>query len=421
MDNSKDNIYFFLSGKLLRNPDSSFPKRNEIDISDEELMNLFKPSPFEFRKKIRDFIICDKMDDTLPMLLVESNISKEDALFLAIYSHIFGELPIGFMFTSKNKNSWLIDYGLTEESSSSEEVVPWKTFLNLKKKFGDSAECFIIDFTPYLVLKDGVLFSLKFSYSSKSGYSLHCYFPQKINRDFLKEVLNCIVFVKEKKDSTIQYLIRDKNGYNLQQLPIKTKDISIDENYNSDIPDKQIVDFINSDESGIAILHGNPGTGKSTYIRNLIYRTSKEFIFLDKNVLSNITDSSLINLFLKHENAVIVLEDCEDLIAKGRTSNPFISTILNLSDGIVGDSMRFKFICTFNIDIGEIDDAILRKGRMKIKYEFTSLSEDKTLKLLKKLYPEIEIPKNVGPMPLSDIYNYKDSNGNKKKETMGFH
>ena len=33
-----------------------------------------------------------------------------------------------------------------------------------------------------------------------------------------------------------------------------------------------------------------------------------------------------------------------------------MSTILNLTDGLLGDGLKLKFICTFNTDINQIDD-----------------------------------------------------------------
>jgi hypothetical protein len=56
----------------------------------------------------------------------------------------------------------------------------------------------------------------------------------------------------------------------------------------------------------------------------------------------------------------------------------------------------------------EIDDALLRKGRLVSKYEFKPLCADKTTKLLSKLYPEdVFVIKEPG-LTLADIYNIKD-------------
>ena len=76
---------------------------------------------------------------------------------------------------------------------------------------------------------------------------------------------------------------------------------------------------------------------------------------------------------------------------------------------MLGDSLKLKFICTFNTDLKNIDDAILRKGRLKVKYEFKDLKTNKVKKLFEKLGISLELAK---PMPLCDVYNYLEDNGN---------
>jgi ATP-dependent 26S proteasome regulatory subunit len=49
------------------------------------------------------------------------------------------------------------------------------------------------------------------------------------------------------------------------------------------------------------------------------------------------------------------------------------------------DALKLKIICTANCKMDEIDNALLRKGRILTKYEFKKLSIDKTNSLLKKL------------------------------------
>ena len=53
-----------------------------------------------------------------------------------------------------------------------------------------------------------------------------------------------------------------------------------------------------------------------------------------------------------------------------------------MTDGILANVINCKFICTFNTDLNNIDDAIKRKGRMKLKYEFKKLSHDKVKNII---------------------------------------
>ena len=57
---------------------------------------------------------------------------------------------------------------------------------------------------------------------------------------------------------------------------------------------------------------------------------------------------------------------------------------------MLADSFKFKILCTFNADVAKIDKALLRKGRLKIDYEFKELTPAKTAALASKLGKDIK-------------------------------
>ncbi len=231
------------------------------------------------------------------------------------------------------------------------------------------------------------------------------------NRDVMYRFMKCVAWKKSSRVKMIDYIVFDQ-GFRTTSLKVRNQECDIKLNYNDDLPDEKIFNWINSNESGLMVLHGEPGTGKTSYIRNLVYRTKNRFMFFDKSLFQHMTDSSLIEMLLQHRNSIIVLEDCEDLLTDRTGLGSCMTTILNLTDGILGDSLRFKFICTFNADIVDIDPAILRKGRMRLKYEFKKLTADKSVALGKKL--GVEVPEKE--MSLCEVYNYAEDNGHEKKE-----
>ena len=139
-------------------------------------------------------------------------------------------------------------------------------------------------------------------------------------------------------------------------------------------------------------------------------------MILDNSVFNYITDSSFIQLLINNQNAIIILEDCEEMLADRIAGNNKLSALLNLSDGIIGDSFNFKFICTFNSNISKLDPAIMRKGRMKLKYEFKKLDKKKVQVLAEKLNKDI--PNE--DMTLADLFNYGEDNGVKQEKKIGF-
>jgi ATP-dependent 26S proteasome regulatory subunit len=96
-----------------------------------------------------------------------------------------------------------------------------------------------------------------------------------------------------------------------------------------------------------------------------------------------------------------------------------ISNLLNLGDGLLGDALQLKLICTFNCDLSKIDTAIMRKGRLAYRYEFDKLDVDKTNSLFIK--HGIEYYSNE-KMTLTDIFNLNHDNNTQKKvdKVIGF-
>ena len=185
------------------------------------------------------------------------------------------------------------------------------------------------------------------------------------------------------------------------------KSINIGELYNDDFVevDKVISGFMGKQESGIILLHGEPGTGKTTYIKHLICKfTEREFIFVQNDFVSDLLKPSFIAFLLQNKNAVLIIEDAEKVVVpRDHTSETsVVSTILQLTDGLFSDFLNIKIICTFNTDIHRIDKALLRKGRKVAKYNFSALTSEKTAALAKKLGHE-----NVeGSLTLADIFGY---------------
>ena len=220
-----------------------------------------------------------------------------------------------------------------------------------------------------------------------------------------------------------------QSGYHLTKMKIKElASFSIEDNYNDDFVNEheKIDAFIDEDDkSGLVILHGGKGTGKTTYIKNLISKhPDKKFISVPSNQISMLGDPTFGDYLVSSlNNCVIILEDCEDAIRSRKVSNNAgaVSLLLNLSDGLMSDDLGIKFICTFNEDIKNIDDALTRKGRLVSKYEFKELSHKKTNKLLEKLYCDKEnLPVSDKGLSLADIYGYYDSSYENNKKTISF-
>lgn len=225
------------------------------------------------------------------------------------------------------------------------------------------------------------------------------------------------------KQPQFKVLIHQDGLFGLEDVGTNDfRSIDISELYNEDFleVDDVISTFMGKQESGIVLLHGEPGTGKTTYIKHLICKfTDREFIFVQNDFVSDLLKPTFIAFLLQNKNAVLVIEDAEKVVVPRDHSSEssVVSTILQLTDGLFSDFLNIKIICTFNTDIDRIDKALLRKGRMVAKYSFAALSPEKTAALAKKLgHEEVE-----GGLTLAEIFGYdKLEFRNVEKRKIGF-
>jgi SpoVK/Ycf46/Vps4 family AAA+-type ATPase len=167
----------------------------------------------------------------------------------------------------------------------------------------------------------------------------------------------------------------------------------------------------------LAILYGPAGTGKTTLLKKLIQENpKKEFILINSKDLENPDSEGYLEYFLENKNRIFILEDCEKLLLsrnQGGGSNQLV-TILNMADGLLGSTLKTKFICTFNTDLGNVDEALLRKGRLKLKYYVGPLCLEKTRELAKDETIQKE-------MTLAEIYNQEENDFSKtSQKRIGF-
>ena len=227
----------------------------------------------------------------------------------------------------------------------------------------------------------------------------------------------------EERKSKVSLIKSYQGDYYTDPLPIPPIDVDIHTNYNDDFPKvyDDIIDFLKSPKSGLILLYGEHGTGKSTFIRHLTSAVPKEYIVIPNLVAPHLGDPDFSSFITDHKNSVFILEDCEQLLEDRANNvwNTAISTILNISDGFTGYLTNIQLICTFNAPVTQIDPALLRKGRCIAKYEFNKLAAEKVAVLNEKYDFGID---PIEDMTLAEVFNYEkaDYTEDKKKRKIGF-
>ena len=135
---------------------------------------------------------------------------------------------------------------------------------------------------------------------------------------------------------------------------------------------------------GLTLLRGEPGTGKSTYLRFLLARLRRthRFYYLPTGSFHLLTNPAMADFWLQEGKdhhgrggRVVILEDAERLLMERAADNrDALSNLLNLADGFLGDALQLHIIATVNCPLNRIDPALLRPGRLLASYAFERLT-----------------------------------------------
>lgn len=129
---------------------------------------------------------------------------------------------------------------------------------------------------------------------------------------------------------------------------------------------------LNGRRYGLTVLTGAPGTGKTTLLRSLARWLSEThvFYFMPAARFASVEAGEIVT-FWAGENRdsklrkVLILEDAESILLRRAEDNrEKVATLLNLTDGMLGDALGLHVVCTLNSELDDIDPALLRPGRL---------------------------------------------------------
>lgn len=225
------------------------------------------------------------------------------------------------------------------------------------------------------------------------------------------------------KSPAFKVLTQSHGSFYAEDVNIDNFTIDLAANYNDDFLEiNDIIDESMSEESsGLVLLHGQPGTGKTSYIKHLLSKHNEvDFIFVQNDFVNELIKPDFITFLINHKNSVLIIEDAEKVILsrEKENSNSVVSTILQLTDGLFSDYLNIKIICTFNTDKKNIDEALLRKGRMIAFYEFKELKAKKVDAILESK----GLAAQGKDMTLAELFNIqrKEFGGINTENTIGF-
>jgi len=236
------------------------------------------------------------------------------------------------------------------------------------------------------------------------------------------ELVNRFKERQRRQPLEINLVVQARNRLELKAMEIKRTKLDLDLFYEDDFKEPEALirkRLSQKNDKGIVLLHGLPGTGKTTYLRYLIGKIKKRVLFLSPSVAGNLMNPDFIELLIDNPNTVLIIEDAENIIMdRKHNAGSAVSNLLNISDGLLADFLNVQLICTFNSSLTMVDSALMRKGRLIAKYEFGKLGITKAKRL--SAHFGFDLPINQ-PMTIAEIANpHEKTPAPEKTQVIGF-
>jgi len=223
----------------------------------------------------------------------------------------------------------------------------------------------------------------------------------------------------KKEESNYIYLFKD-DWTRCEELPKRKLESVILKAGQKD----RIIDFISEfqesknwyNEMGVSyktgiILHGPPGTGKTSIVKALSCHLKKNLCVIS---CTGVSDSNFMKaLTSMPENSIALMEDFDSITStQDRDTTKLsgfemtsLSGLLNAIDGVFSNEGRI-LIATTN-KIYNLDPALLRPGRFDLKEEISYADKEMVTRMFKKFYPDFYLGSfNLSPeVSLAQVEN----------------
>lgn len=172
---------------------------------------------------------------------------------------------------------------------------------------------------------------------------------------------------------------------------------------------EKLVEDFTASPANVLLVYGPPGTGKSTLLRTIIRMMARKNNTLVDD--SKVIDDPRFSTFIRSVpmDSTVTIEDADSLCSKRDDGNMSMSSLLNMTDGIL--TSRTKFLISTNLSsLNTVDEALYRKGRTFAVIAFRELStEEANVARVSIGLPPVEV--DFKQCTLSEALNWELDNG----------
>ena len=187
--------------------------------------------------------------------------------------------------------------------------------------------------------------------------------------------LNDFVEFDEEEEGEIKFdrtniISIGQNGYELNHLnlpKIELEDIEMFYSEDTINSTEKLIKLLRKDESGLAVLWGERGSGKTTLANYIISETENVVIYIPLNMIDMTIGSPDFLKFVKmRKGATLVIDDAEIQFSEYFSKTSFFTgNLLQLVDGLGSINLNLKIILILNNkNLSEVDPNLLKCNNM---------------------------------------------------------
>jgi len=274
-------------------------------------------------------------------------------------------------------------------------------------------------FYSHIYLWDESIVELEYSSSNYMGVTAH-----SMNQEFVTELRTFTkpLFTKEISQGHVFAIV--SRGGSLALNSLGNAGIALERrNYSQEVLegyDYVVKDLRAASPTGrIVIMEGEPGTGKTHLVRAMLMDVPDAmFVLVSPEMVSVLGGPELLPLLLSHRDnqagpIILILEDADKCLVTRQGDNiNSIQSLLNLGDGILGSLLDLRIIATTNAKKLEMEQAILRPGRLCRRLEVGLLGSKTAAVIFTALCPGVDVPASLsGKVSLAMVYSVARQTG----------
>jgi hypothetical protein len=198
---------------------------------------------------------------------------------------------------------------IEEFGIAADEIISSKHYNFGDKKFYLGSCILLINYKTWLYLNPG---------TDDAPFLAILHHPLE-DTELIEKLISTIKRFKQvaSKDKIFLLKMQDFGGVGLTPFSINTQKMDLHLNYNDDF--MEVHDIIKSrlskkNDKGLVLLHGSPGTGKTSYVRYLTRIIKKRIIFISPEIAPKLSSPDFLGIIGEYPNSIIVIEDAENII-----------------------------------------------------------------------------------------------------------